>query len=75
MDLERERRLTIIGYGDWDVEADAHFGAAARNRAEGPVQLYGTDPARFLEMINGLLLEKLIAGFGADKAIAGLFAL
>lgn len=54
MDLERERRLTVIGYGDWDDEANAHFGAAARNRTEGPVQLYGTDLARFLEMINGL---------------------
>jgi diguanylate cyclase (GGDEF)-like protein len=66
-DLDREGKLTILGCGaivNFNIPPhnyDCYEGAGAQNRAEGPAKLYGTDPVRFLDMINGLLLEELIS--------------
>jgi diguanylate cyclase (GGDEF)-like protein len=64
MDLEREGSLTIIGNGDWNDVTSTYAGAAVRSHTRGSVRLYGTDPVRFRDMLNGLLLKGLISGVG-----------
>jgi diguanylate cyclase (GGDEF)-like protein len=71
MDLERAEKLTIIGYGGKD--ANRYGGAAARNSVESPVQLYGTDPRRFLEMVHGLIAGRLITGIDLDEEFDKLY--
>lgn len=76
MSLDREGRLAIIGLGE--TQLDGYFdGGAARGNRDSTAQVYGTDPRRFLQMVDYLLNKRLIlspqgvVGLSVDRGVGG----
>ena len=71
MNLDREGQLAIIGLGETQLDG-CFAGGAARGNRDSTAQVYGTDPRRFLQMVDYLLNKRLIL---SPQGVVGLSAM